>query len=81
MVLKPGGPCIICGVTESSNWYGKKGTPDVPGRPVCRSNPCKEAAGYKVTRKRRGGDQNDIGDTGEELICSVSEVEAFLGFR
>ena len=53
----------------------------MPGRPVCRSNPCKEAAGYKVTRKRRGGDQNDIGDTGEELICSVSEVEAFLGFR
>ena len=82
MVLKPGGPCIICGVTESSNWYGKKGTPDVPGRPVCRSNPCKEAAGYKVKRKRRGGDQDEIAvAVAEELIYSVSEVEAFLGFR
>ena len=79
MVLKPGGPCIICGATESSSWYGKKGTPENPGKPVCRSNPCKEAAGYNVKKKRRGG-QND-NDDAEDLIHSVSEVEAFLGFR
>ena len=83
MVGKPGGPCIFCGVTESSTWYGKKATADSPGGPVCRSNPCKEKAGYKVKRKRSRDNEND--DPNEHVpsswVESVSEVEACLGMR
>ena len=82
MVGKPGGPCIFCGVTESSTWYGKKATADSPGRPVCRSNPCKEKASYKVRRKRDRDIEND--DPDQHSVSSwesVSEVEACLGMR
>ena len=85
MPLKPGGPCIFCGATESSTWYGKKATKDSPAQPVCRSNPCKEQAGYKVRKKRsreHGSVLDDeVAEDWHNSIQWVSDVEAVLGVR
>ena len=80
-VLKPGGPCCVCGATLSSTWYGRKN-----GNKYCRSNPCKGAGGYAVGKKkkskRRADDgDSDGGDSAHTSIYKITKVEACLGLR
>ena len=79
--LKPGGPCCICGAKFSSTWYGKRSS----DKKYCRSNACKLAGGYAVSRKRRSFNQDsnlcDSGDSSPDNIYRMSNIERCLGMR
>lgn len=40
-----GGPCVICGIMQSSIWYGKKGDKN------CKKAECMRAQGYLLPKK------------------------------
>ena len=74
--------CSICGIQVSSTWYGKRGAAR-----VCRSNNCKEQAGYATSRKRkRAAPAVDIPvpQSSASLggwVLEVVQVNACLGVR
>eukprot|EP00966_Prymnesium_polylepis_P007663 175772-Prymnesium_polylepis.1 len=40
-----GGPCIVCGITQSSIWYGKKDNKN------CKKSGCMHECGYLLPKK------------------------------
>ena len=44
-----GGPCIVCGTTTSSIWYGKKENKN------CKKAGCMRASGYLLPKKIKQG--------------------------
>ena len=44
-----GGPCVVCGITQSSIWYGKKGDKN------CKKAACMRQQGYLVPKELKKG--------------------------
>ena len=83
-----GGPCIVCGITQSSIWYGKKDNKN------CKKSGCMRECGYLLPKKVKHGSAaakraraaaaTDVKEEDEELInleLTVSEVIDIYGQR